>query len=113
MTSPFQYFFHWIKIYRNLKKFLKVLKTYVHYLRHRFINQKLNVKTGAHNFTKIKSTDAWKKKKNVFFSYFILVIPNFSYKDFFRKCSMFRRSIPLTVNLIALHLNYCIESFYT
>ena len=34
-------------------------------------------------------------KKNVFFSYFILVVPNFSYMDFFRKCSMFHQSIPL------------------
>ena len=45
-------------------------------------------------FTKIKNIDGWKKKKNVFFSYFIWGIPNFSYIGFFRKCSMFRRSIP-------------------
>ena len=49
----------------------------------------------VHIFTKIKHTDIWKKKKYVFFSYFISVIPNFSYMDFFRKCSMFCWSIPL------------------
>ena len=52
-------------------------------------------KTGVHIFTKIKNTDDWKKKKNVFFSYFVSVIPDFSYMDFFRKYSMFRRSISL------------------
>ena len=31
-----------------------------YYLRHRFINQKLNVKTGVHIFTNIKNTDRWK-----------------------------------------------------
>ena len=51
---------------------------------------------GVHIFTKIKNTDGWNKKKNVFFSYFTSVIPEFSYMDFFRKCSMFRRSIPLS-----------------
>ena len=35
------------------------------------IEQKQDVKTGTHIFTKIKNTDGWKKKKNVFFSYFI------------------------------------------
>ena len=35
-----------------------------------------------------------KEKKNVFFSYFISGIPKFSYMGFFRKCSMFHRSIP-------------------
>ena len=49
----------------------------------------------VHIFTKIKNTDVWKKKKYVFFSYFISMIPNFSYMDFFRKCSMFCQSIPL------------------
>ena len=34
-------------------------------------------------------------EKNVFFSYFISGIPNFSYMGFLRKCLMFRRSIPL------------------
>ena len=32
--------------------FLIIRKTYVHYLRQRFINQKLNVKTGVYIFTK-------------------------------------------------------------
>ena len=41
------------------------------------------------------NTDAWKKKNNFFFSFFIQEIPNFSYTDFFRKWSMFRRIIPL------------------
>ena len=40
-----------------------------------------------------------KRKKNVFFSYFISGIPNFSYMGFFRKCSIFRWSIPLRVLL--------------
>ena len=34
-------------------------------------------------------------EKKVFFSYFISEIPHFSYKCFFRKCSMFCGSIPL------------------
>ena len=37
--------------------------------------------------------DDWKKKKIVFFNYFISEIPDFSYMGFFRKCSMFRRSM--------------------
>ena len=40
-----------------------------------------------------------KEKKNVFFGYFISEIPNFSYMGFFRKCSMFRWSIPLNDDL--------------
>ena len=51
--------------------------------------------TGAHIFTKIKNTDGSKKKKNLFFSYFISGISNFSYMGFFRKYSVFRQSIPL------------------
>ena len=35
------------------------------------------------------------EKKYMFFSYFILEIPNFSYIFFFRKFLMFRRRIPL------------------
>ena len=50
--------------------------------------------TGIHSFTKIKNADGWKKKKNVFFGYFISGIPNFSYMVFIRKCSMLRRSTP-------------------
>ena len=30
------------------------------------------------------------------FSYFISEIPNFSFTYFFRKCSMFRRTIPIS-----------------
>ena len=41
------------------------------------------------------------RKKNIF-SYFTSEIPNFSYMDFFRKCSMFRQSIPLTTTLLYL-----------
>ena len=41
-----------------------------------------NIKIVAHIFTKIKNTDDWKKKKNVFFSYFISGIPNFSHMAF-------------------------------
>ena len=40
------------------------------------------------------------KEKNVFFSYFISGIPNFSYMVFIRKCSMFRRSTRLSEVLI-------------
>ena len=36
------------------------------------------------------------KREKIFFSYSISEIPNFSYMHFFRKCSMFCRSIPLT-----------------
>ena len=39
---------------------LTILKTYVHYLRHRFINQKSNIKAGVHIFTNIKNTDSSK-----------------------------------------------------
>ena len=41
------------------------LKTYAHYLRHRFINQKSDVTTGIHIFIKIKNTGRW-NKKNIF-----------------------------------------------
>ena len=44
---------------------------------------------------KSKIQTVGKRKKYIFFSYFISVIPGFSYMDFFTKCSMFRRSIPL------------------
>ena len=40
-----------------------ILKTYVHYLCHRFI---ICVKTEVYIFTKIKNTDRWKQKKNLF-----------------------------------------------
>ena len=49
-------------------KLLIILKTYVHYLRHKFINQNQNVKTGFNIFIKIKNTDRWKDK--VFFRLF-------------------------------------------
>ena len=35
------------------------------------LSTKDKIKTGAHIFTKIKNTDGSKKKKNLFFSYFI------------------------------------------
>ena len=100
MTCYFQYFFHWINGSNdNLKndtfnnKLLIILKTYFHYLPHRFIDQKWNVKTVVHILTKTKNTDRWKqKKKNQFF---VSEIPNFYYMGFFRKCSMFLQSIPL------------------
>ena len=41
-------------------KFLIILKTYFHYLRHKFINQKQNVKACVHIFTKIKYANYWK-----------------------------------------------------
>ena len=74
-------------------KLLIILKTYVHYLRHKFINQNQNVKTGFNIFIKIKNTDRW-KDKSFFFGYSVSKIPYFSYMRFFRKCLMFRRSIP-------------------
>ena len=44
-------------------KFLIIhTQTYVHYLRHRCINQKRNVKTEVHIFTKIKNTGIWRWK---------------------------------------------------
>ena len=41
----------------NINKFLIILKTYAHYLRHIFINQKQNIKTEVHLLTKMKNTD--------------------------------------------------------
>ena len=52
-------------------------QTFAYHLRHRFINKKENLKTGAHIFGKIKNTDRWKRKK-IILSYFITEIPNFS-----------------------------------
>ena len=45
-----------IIIYIHSITSLIILKTYVQYFHHRFINQKWNVKTGVHIFTKIKQT---------------------------------------------------------
>ena len=42
---------------------------------------------GVHIFTKIKNKDGWKKKK----MYFSVIL----FQEFFRKCSMFHRNIPL------------------
>ena len=74
---------HWITILWNLKndraftnKFLIILKRYVHYLRHIFTNQKLNVKAGVHSFRKIKNTDSSKLQllylRNSWFSLYAL-----------------------------------------
>ena len=79
---------------QKLSQVSKLLKTYVHYLRHRFINQKWHVKTGSFFLQKSKMQTVRNRKKT--FSYFISEIPSFSYMHFFRKCSMFRRSILLT-----------------
>ena len=47
--------------------------------------------------------------KTIFFSYFILEIPNFSYMRIFRKCSMFCRIIPeLIYEFIAFSSCYSI-----
>ena len=46
-----------------------ILKTYVHYLRLRFLDlwtENKNVKKGVHIFTKIKNTDGWKYEKKFF-----------------------------------------------
>ena len=80
-----------IIIYIHSITSLIILKTYVQYFHHRFINQKWNVKTGVHIFTKIKQTVGSRKK----FSFFISEIPKFSHMRFFRKSSMFCRSISL------------------
>ena len=79
------------------KKLLIILKGYVHSLRHRFINQK-KWKDGSSYFYKNQKYRRLGKEKKKF-SYFISEIPNFSYMGFFRKCSMFRQIIPLTLNL--------------
>ena len=42
-------------------------------------------KDGVHIFTKIKNTDGWKKKKYLFFSYFVSGIAIFYYMAFIRK----------------------------
>ena len=78
----------------NNKLQLIILKTYVHSLRHRFINQKQKCKDGGSYFYKNQKYRRLEKRKKKF-SYFISEIPNFSYTCFFRKCSKFRRSIPL------------------
>ena len=43
-------------------KFQLILKTYVHYLGHRFIYQKENGKTRVHIFVKVQNTDSCKKE---------------------------------------------------
>ena len=43
-------------------KFQLILKTYVHYLGHRFIYQKENGKTRVHIFVKLQNTDSCKKE---------------------------------------------------
>ena len=58
---------------------------------------KIKCKDGGSYFYKNKKYRRLEKEKNVFFSYFISGIPKFSYMGFFRKYSMFRRSIPLTL----------------
>ena len=43
-------------------KFQLILKTYVHYLGHRFIYQKENGKTRVHIFVKLQNTGSCKKE---------------------------------------------------
>ena len=57
---------------------------------------KIRCKDGGSYFYKNKKYRRSKKEKNVFVSYFISGIPKFFYMGFFRKYSMFRRSIPLS-----------------
>ena len=82
---------------QKLSQVSKILTkwTHVHYLCHRFINQKWHVKTGVHFFYKNQKYRRLEIEKKTF-SYFISEIPSFSYMHFSRKCSMFRRSILLT-----------------
>ena len=49
-------------------------------------------------FLQISQIQIVGKRKKVF-SYFVSEIPKFSYMGFFRKCLMFRWSIPLNRNL--------------
>ena len=44
---------------RTTASVVSFLWSYVHYLRHRFINQKQNLKTEVHIFTKVKNKDRW------------------------------------------------------
>ena len=68
----------------------------VHYFRHRFINQKQNIKAGVHIFRKIKNKDHLKQKKKIFsLNSFQKILIFQIYLRFFRKCSIFRRSILL------------------
>ena len=90
------------------KKFLDIQATYrvwftLELVRDMIITYKWNLKKGVHIFTKIKKTEGWKKRKK-YFSFFVTEFLYFSYKRFFRKWSMFRRSIPSTheTNLVNL-----------
>ena len=57
---------------------------------------KTKCKDGVSVFYKNQKYRPLKIEKKTFFGYFISEIPNFSYMRFFRKCPMFRRSIPLS-----------------
>ena len=56
---------------------------------------KIKCKDGGSYFYKNQKYRSLEIEKKIFFSYFVSEIPNLSYMCFFRKCSMFRRSIPL------------------
>ena len=71
------------------------MSKHFHYLRHRIYQPKIKCKEGGSSFYKNQKYKRLEIEKKVFFSYFISEIPKFFYMGFFRKCSMFRRSIPL------------------
>ena len=61
-------------------------------------SNKNKCKDGGSYFYKNQKYRPLEIEKKNFFSYFFSEIPNFPYKRFFRKCSMFGWSIPLIKN---------------
>ena len=80
-------------------KLLIILKTYVHYYVIDLSTKNKMERRGFIFLQKSNVQTVGNRKKKTFFCYFISEIPNFAYMGFFRKCSTFRRSIPLTLNL--------------
>ena len=81
------YFEEYLRMTTSVVSFSRL---YVHYLRHRFFNQKVKCEERVSYFYKIEKKDRWKKKKKLF-SKFISENRSFSYLRFFRKCLLFRR----------------------
>ena len=72
-------------------------KAYVHYLRHRFINQKTKCKDGGSYFYKNQKYRPLEIGGKIFFFQLFHFRNSYIFKNaFFRKYSMFRRIIPLT-----------------
>ena len=53
------------------------------------------MKRGGFMFLQKSKIQTVGQREKLFFSFFILEIPNFSYMDFFSKCLMLRRKTPL------------------